>query len=112
MKLVTAIIQPHSLDVVQTALLHLGVAGMTISEATGYARQRGHREHYRGETMSVDFVLKVKLEILTTDERTDAIVGTIAKAASSGSVGDGKIWVTTVDDVVRISSGESGEGAI
>ncbi len=112
MKLVTAIIQPAMLDQVQTALVHLGVRGMTVSEVTGYARQQGHKEVYRGETISVDFVLKVRLEILTHDADADAVVGTMVKAARTGEVGDGKVWVTPLETVVRVRTGESGDAAI
>ena len=112
MKLVTAIIQPPMLDQVQTALVHLGVRGMTVSEVTGYARQQGHKEVYRGETMTVDFVLKVRLEILTPDADADAIVGTIVMAARTGEVGDGKVWVTTLDSVTRVRTGETGDAAV
>jgi len=112
MKLVTAIIQPAMLDQVQTALVHYGVKGMTVSEVTGYARQQGHKEVYRGETMTIDFILKVRLEILTPDEHVDAIVGTIVKAAHTGEVGDGKVWVTPVETVVRVRTGETGEDAV
>lgn len=112
MKLVTAIIQPSMLDQVQTALVHLGVRGMTVSEVTGYARQQGHKEVYRGETMTVDFVLKVRLEILTPDADVPAIVGTMVKAAHTGEVGDGKVWVTPVDSVVRVRTGETGDSAV
>ena len=112
MKLVTAIIQPSMLDQVQTALVHLGVRGMTVSEVTGYARQQGHKEVYRGETMTVDFVLKVRLEILTPDADVEAIVGTMVKAARTGEVGDGKVWDTPIDSVVRVRTGETGDAAV
>ncbi len=112
MKLVTAIIQPSMLDQVQTALAHYGVRGMTVSEVTGYARQRGHQEVYRGETMSIDFVLKVRLEILASDGDVEAIVGIVVKAAHTGEVGDGKVWVTNVENAVRVRTGESGDKAI
>lgn len=112
MKLVTAIIQPVMLDQVQTALVHYGVQGMTVSEVTGYARQRGHKEVYRGETLSVDFILKVRLEILATDSDVDKVVGTIVTAARTGEVGDGKVWVTPVESVVRVRTGERGPEAI
>mgnify|MGYP000941418387 FL=1 len=112
MKLVTAIIQPSMLDQVQTALVHLGAKGMTVSEVTGYARQQGHKEVYRGATMSIDFVLKVRLESLAPDSEVDALVGTIIKAAQTGEVGDGKVWVTPVEAVVRVRTGETGEAAI
>lgn len=112
MKLVTAIIQPAMLDQVQTALVHLGARGMTVSEVTGYARQQGHKEVYRGETLTVDFVLKVRLELLVPDVDTEAVVGTIVKAARTGEVGDGKVWVTSIDTVVRVRTGETGDAAI
>jgi nitrogen regulatory protein P-II 1 len=112
MKLVTAIVQPHALSDVQVALARHGVNGMTISEASGYARQRGHSEIYRGEEFTIDFVLKVKLEILCTDEETDEVVTVITDTARSGSVGDGKVWVTSVEQVVRIRTGEVGPAAI
>lgn len=112
MKLVTAIIQPSMLDQVQTALVHLGAKGMTVSEVTGYARQQGHKEVYRGETMSVDFVLKVRLELLTHDADVHAVVSTIVKAARTGEVGDGKVWVAPLETVVRVRTGEEGDSAI
>lgn len=112
MKLVTAIIQPQMLDQVQTALVHYGVGGMTVSEVTGYAHQRGHREVYRGETMSIDFILKVRLEILARDADVETIVGIIVKSAQTGEVGDGKVWVTPVESVTRVRTGETGELAI
>ncbi len=112
MKLVTAIIQPDSLDVVQRALIKYGVKGMTVSEVSGYARQRGHKEVYRGETITVDFILKVKLEILCEDEEADSILSIIANSARTGQIGDGKVWVTDVDTVVRVRTGEAGVAAI
>ena len=112
MKLVTAIIQPDSLDVVQKALIKYGVKGMTVSEVSGYARQRGHKEVYRGETIPVDFILKVKLEILCEDDEADSILSIIANSARTGQIGDGKVWVTDVDTVVRVRTGEAGVAAI
>lgn len=112
MKLITAIIQPSMLDQVQTALVHLGAKGMTVSEVTGYARQQGHKEVYRGETMSIAFILKVRLELLTADVDVEAVVGTIINAAHTGEVGDGKVWVTPVESAVRIRTGETGDQAI
>lgn len=112
MKLVTAIIQPDSLDDVQRALVRYGVKGMTVSEVSGYARQRGHTEVYRGETLTIDFILKVKLEILCEDEEADPLVSVIADAARTGQVGDGKVWVTDVQSVVRVRTGEVGIAAI
>lgn len=112
MRLVTAIIQPDRLDDVQRALVRHGVPGMTVSEVSGYARQHGHREVYRGETMTIDFILKVRLEILTEDAAADDVVATIVDAARTGNVGDGKVWVTAVDTVVRIRTGERGDDAL
>ena len=112
MKLVTSVIQPDALDIVQKALIKFGVKGMTVSEVSGYARQRGHREVYRGETITVDFILKVKLEILCEDDEAESIVSIITSAARTGLVGDGKVWVTPVDTVVRVRSGEVGVAAI
>ncbi len=112
MKLVTAIVQPHKLADVQLALAMHGVSGMTVSESSGYARQHGHSEIYRGEEFTIDFVLKVKVEILVTDAGADEVVAVIAEAARTGEIGDGKIWVTTVDEVVRIRTGEHGEIAV
>ena len=112
MKLVTAIIQPVSLDDVQLALIRYGVKGMTVSEVSGYARQRGHREMYRGEAITVDFILKVKLEILCEDSEAESLLTIISDAARSGQVGDGKVWVTPVDTVVRVRTGELGVAAI
>ena len=112
MKLVTAIIQPDSLDDVQLALIRYGVHGMTVSEVSGYARQRGHREVYRGEAITVDFIVKVKLEILCRDAEAPAVLAVIAEAARTGRVGDGKVWVTDVGAVVRVRTGERDDDAI
>ncbi len=112
MKLVTAIVQPHALADVQLALARHGVNGMTISEVSGYARQHGHSEIYRGEEFTIDFVLKVKLEILCAEADSAEIVDVIVGAARSGQVGDGKVWVTSVDQVVRIRTGDVGAAAI
>ncbi len=112
MRLITAIVQPHALADVQLALAKHGINGMTITEASGYARQHGHSEVYRGEEFTIDFVLKVKIEILCAEADTAAIVNLIATTARSGLVGDGKVWVTPVDQVVRIRTGEVGAAAI
>jgi len=111
-KLVTAIIQPDSLDTVQKALVKYGVKGMTVSEVSGYARQRGHKEVYRGSTITIDFILKVKLEILCEDSEAEPVVTIIANAARTGQIGDGKVWVTPVASVVRVRTGEVGVSAI
>lgn len=112
MKLITAIIKPHRLDAVKEALQGAGVAGLTVSEVRGYGRQRGHTEIYRGAEYTVEFVPKVRLEVLTADGAADAVITAITTAARSGEVGDGKIWVTAVDRVVRIRTGETDDEAI
>jgi len=105
-KLVTAIVKPHKLDEVKEALQELGVQGLTVSEVRGYGRQRGHTEIYRGAEYTVEFVPKVKLEILTDDLQVDDVIDAIIKQAQTGQVGDGKIFVTTVEKIVRIRTGE------
>ena len=112
MKLVTAIIQPEMLEQTQKALVRHGVGGMTLSEVSGYGRQRGHVEVYRGEEYTIDFIVKVRLEILVDDPEVDDVVHVIAGSARTGQVGDGKIWVTPVEHVVRVRTGESGPKAI
>lgn len=112
MKLVTAIIQPHRLDEVKKAVMAEGVKGMTVSQVNGYGRQRGHTEVYRGEEFTIDFITKIRMDILAKDEDVALIVKTICDAARSGSIGDGKIWVQVIEDVVRIRTGEHGESAI
>jgi len=111
-KLVTAIIQPEQLENVQKALVRHGVAGMTITEVSGYGRQRGHVEVYRGAEYTIDFIAKVKVEVLVDDAEAETLVGVILQGARTGSVGDGKIWVVDVGIVVRVRTGESGSGAI
>ncbi|WP_018682049.1 P-II family nitrogen regulator [Actinokineospora enzanensis] len=110
MKLVTAIIKPFTLDDVKAALEQLGVLGMTVSEVQGYGRQKGHTEVYRGAEYSVDFVPKIRVEVLTDDP--DKVVGAIADAARTGKIGDGKVWVTPVETVLRVRTGERGTDAI
>ena len=112
MKLITAIIKPFKLDDVKEALRGADVLGMTVSEVRGFGRQGGHTETYRGTEYQIDFVPKVKLEVLSDDDDVDRIVGIISNAARSGKIGDGKIWVTSLDSVVRIRTGESGSDAI
>jgi nitrogen regulatory protein P-II 1 len=112
MKLITAIIKPFKLDDVKDALRSADVLGMTVSEVRGFGRQGGHTETYRGTEYQIDFVPKVKLEVLSDDSDVDRIVGIISDAARSGKIGDGKIWVTSLDSVVRIRTGESGSDAI
>jgi len=111
-KLVTAIIQPEMLETVQKALVRHGVGGMTVSEVSGYGRQRGHVEVYRGEEYTIDFITKVRLEVLVDDEDAEALTGVIVQAARTGDVGDGKVWIISIDTVVRVRTGESGSTAI
>jgi nitrogen regulatory protein P-II 1 len=105
-KLVTAIVKPHKLDEVKEALQELGIQGLTVSEVRGYGRQRGHTEIYRGAEYTVEFVPKVKLEILTDDAQVGDVIDAVIKQAQTGQVGDGKIFVTTVEKIVRIRTGE------
>ncbi|HEX6330874.1 MAG TPA: P-II family nitrogen regulator [Actinomycetota bacterium] len=112
MKLVVAVVKPHRLDEVKEALRGVGVNGLTTSDVEGFGRQRGHTEVYRGAEYQVDFVPKVKVEVLCEDDETQGIVDAIAKAARTGKIGDGKIWVTSVEQVVRIRTGEMGPDAL
>jgi nitrogen regulatory protein P-II 1 len=112
MKLITAIIKPHQLDEVKEALEAYGISGMTISEASGYGRQRGHSEVYRGAEYTVDFVPKVRVEVLIDDLDAGSVIDVILKAAQTGRIGDGKIWSVPVDDVVRVRTGEKGVDAL
>jgi nitrogen regulatory protein P-II 1 len=112
MKLITAILKPFKLDEVKDALQAAGVTGMTVSEASGFGRQRGHTEVYRRAEYTVDLVPKVRLEVLVDDNDAAAIVDVIVKAASTGSIGDGKVWTTPVDSIVRVRTGERGTDAI
>jgi nitrogen regulatory protein P-II 1 len=112
MKLVTAIIKPFTLDDVKAALEQVGVLGMTVSEVQGYGRQKGHTEVYRGAEYSVDFVPKVRVEVLVDDTLADKVVDAVVEAARTGKIGDGKVWVTPVDTVVRVRTGERGTDAL
>lgn len=112
MQLVTAIIKPHMLDEVKDALKGVGIQGLTVSEVKGFGRQGGHTETYRGTEYSIDFVPKIKVEILIDADLSDKVVDTITGAAQSGKIGDGKIWVTDVERAVRIRTGEEGVDAI
>ena len=112
MKLVTAVIKPFKLDEVRAALLAFGVNGMTVSESSGYGRQRGHTEVYRGAEYTVDFLPKVKIELLCDDADADRLVSVIADASRTGQIGDGKIWILEVASVVRVRTGEIGPEAI
>ena len=112
MKLLTAIIKPFALDDVREALQDLGILGMTVSEARGYGRQKGHTEVYRGAEYSVDFVAKVRLEVLLDDDQVDKAITAVVSAARTGKIGDGKVWVTPVETVVRVRTGERGSDAL
>jgi nitrogen regulatory protein P-II 1 len=111
-RLVTAIVKPFKLDDVKSALETLGVLGLTISEVRGYGRQKGHTEVYRGAEYTVDLVPKVRVEILVDDLDADKVVETVVEAARTGKIGDGKVWVTPVDTVVRVRTGERGADAL
>jgi nitrogen regulatory protein P-II 1 len=112
MKLVTAIIKPFKLEDVKEALETFGVHGLTVGEVNGFGRQKGHTEVYRGAEYTVDFVPKVKVEIVVEDADAADVVNVIVKAAATGQIGDGKVWVTGVDDIVRVRTGERGGDAI
>jgi nitrogen regulatory protein P-II 1 len=112
MKLVTAIVKPFVLEDVKGALEQIGVLGMTVSEVQGYGRQKGHTEVYRGAEYSVDFVPKVRVEVLTDDTQADKVVDAVIEAARTGKIGDGKVWVTPVDTVIRVRTGERGSDAV
>jgi nitrogen regulatory protein P-II 1 len=112
MKKIEAIIQPHKLDEVKEALIGIGVDGMTISEVRGHGRQKGHTEVYRGSEYKVDLLPKVKLEMIVPANRAAQVVETLSAAARSGKIGDGKIFVSSVDDAIRIRSGEHGEAVL
>jgi len=112
MRLVTAIIKPFKLDEVKQALEAYGITGMTVSEASGYGRQRGHSEVYRGAEYKVDFVPKVRVEVVVDDVDSDDVVKVILKAAQTGRIGDGKIWTVPVEDVTRVRTGERGLDAL
>lgn len=112
MKLLTAIIKPFKLDDVKTALEAAGVKGITVSESQGYGRQKGHTEVYRGAEYTVDFVPKVKVEVLLDDLNAAEVVDAVVKAAQTGSIGDGKVWVTSVETVIRVRTGERGSDAL
>jgi len=112
MKLVTAVVKPHTLEAVKTALQDAGVSGMTVSEAQGFGRQRGHTEVYRGAEYTIDFVPKVRIEVLADDADVERVVGLVVEAARTGRIGDGKVWVQPVDDVVRVRTKEHGADAI
>ena len=112
MKLVTAVVKPFKLDDVKTALEARGVQGMTVSEVQGFGRQRGHTEVYRGAEYTVDLVPKVRLEVLVDDPDVVDVVDVIVKSSQTGRIGDGKVWTTPVEDVIRVRTGEHGADAL
>jgi len=112
MKLITTILKPHKLEDVKSALQAHGVKGMTVSEASGFGRQKGHTEVYRGAEYTVDLVPKIRLEVLADSEDVQAIIDVIVKSASTGSIGDGKVWAIPIEQVVRVRTGEQGSDAI
>lgn len=112
MKMVTAIIKPFKLDDVREALSAIGVQGVTVTEVKGFGRQKGHTEHYRGAEYVVDFLPKIRMEIAVEDDRVEAIIEAITKNANTGKIGDGKIFVSPLEQVVRIRTGETGSDAL
>ncbi|WP_306321695.1 MULTISPECIES: P-II family nitrogen regulator [unclassified Streptomyces] len=112
MKLITAVVKPFRLDEVKAALQELGVQGLTVTEASGYGRQRGHTEVYRGAEYQVDLVPKVRIEVVVEDADADPAIDAIVRAARTGKIGDGKVWALPVDSVVRVRTGERGPDAI
>ena len=112
MKLIIAIIKPFKLDEVKTGLAEIGIEGMTVTEVKGFGRQKGHTEVYRGSEYTVDFLPKVKLEIAVTEDVVTKAVAAIVKAAQTGKIGDGKVFILPLDSVVRVRTGETGESAI
>jgi nitrogen regulatory protein P-II 1 len=112
MKLVTAVIKPHKWEDVRQALESAGITGMTVSEVSGYGRQKGHTEVYRGAEYDISLVPKVRIEIVVDDADSDAVVDTIIRAAQTGRIGDGKVWVSGIDSVIRVRTGDRDEAAI
>jgi nitrogen regulatory protein P-II 1 len=112
MRLVTAVVKPFTLSEVKAALDGVGISGLTVSEVSGHGRQKGHTEVYRGAEYTVDFVPKVRLEVVVEDDDVEAVVAAIVAAARTGRIGDGKVWVTVVEDLVRVRTGERGPDAL
>jgi nitrogen regulatory protein P-II 1 len=112
MKMITAVVKPHKWEDVREALETFGVTGMTVTEASGYGRQKGHTEVYRGAEYDVTLVPKIRIEVVVDDSDVDDVVGVITKAAQTGKIGDGKVWVIPVDTVVRVRTGEKGQAAL
>ena len=112
MKLVTAIIKPHKLEEVRSALSEVGVQGITATEVKGFGRQKGHKEVYRGAEYTVDFLPKVRLDVVIEDGQAENVLEAITKAANTGSIGDGKLFVSNIEEVIRIRTGETGQDAL
>jgi len=112
MKLVVAVVKPFKLDDVKDVLKNLGVHGMTVTEAQGFGRQRGHTENYRGAEYQVDFVPKIRIEVLVDDDHAESVVDAIVSSATTGKIGDGKVWVVPAETVVRVRTGERGADAV
>jgi len=112
MKLVTAILKPFKLDDVREALSDIGITGITVTEVKGFGRQKGHTELYRGAEYVVDFLPKIKMEIAVSDEQVEAVIDAITQSANTGKIGDGKIFVSTLEQVIRIRTGETGKEAL
>ena len=112
MKLLKCVVRPNALEKVKEALSGLGVMGMTVSEVKGFGRQKGHKELYRGAEYTIDFIPKIEIEVVVKDDQAEQCVGAVREAAQTGNIGDGKIFMVAVDEVVRIRTGETGEAAI
>jgi nitrogen regulatory protein P-II 1 len=112
MKLIVAVVKPFKLDEVKEGLKALGVHGMTLTEAQGFGRQRGHTEVYRGAEYEVEFVPKIRLEVLVDDSQVEEVMSSIVDTAGTGKIGDGKVWVIAVEDVIRVRTGERGSDAL
>ena len=112
MKLITAIIKPYALEQVKESLMHIGIKGISVTDVKGYGRQKGHTELYRGAEYQVDLLPKIKIEVAVTDEMTESAIETIVDSASTGNIGDGKIFLTNLEEVIRIRTGEKGKDAI
>jgi len=112
MKLITAIIKPYALEQVKESLMHIGIKGITVTDVKGYGRQKGHTELYRGAEYQVDLLPKIKIEVAVTDEMTESAIEAIVDSASTGNIGDGKIFLTNLEEVIRIRTGEKGKDAI
>ncbi|AJE82026.1 MULTISPECIES: P-II family nitrogen regulator [Streptomyces] len=112
MKLITAVVKPHRLDEIKEALQAFGVHGLTVTEASGYGRQRGHTEVYRGAEYTVDLVPKIRIEVLAEDDDAEQLIEVVVKAARTGKIGDGKVWSVPVEEAVRVRTGERGPDAL